>query len=341
MYTFNQLTPQTGSRLRGTNYDKKLWNDKVIKYKDNTLFHTFDWNDMIEKTFHTEKMFFKILKDNEQIGLIIGHKKKKGPFMLFGSPMRQTATHFMGILTDKQEELSEIHDSVWSYLKEKEKINYLEFNYKKNFGFNNKGDWHVKMPKTFIVNLKKTEDKLLASFEKRARTAIRKAKKNKVQIRKTLRPTKQQIDHFYEMMKQSHGKSNIEPIFPLKFYYNLFSEENKNAYLYEAVYNENVISGALILVYNDWMNYHSAGSILKYRNLNANNLLQWQVMTDGIENRVPKYDLGAGSGIESLDKFKLSFAPRQEQYLSLYKATKIALIGRWIYQKAVPYLRRK
>lgn len=88
------------------------------------------------------------------------------------------------------------------------------------------------------------------------------------------------------------------------------------------------------------MNYHSAASLREFSNLGANNFLQWHVIRNGLKEGVDFYDLGAGSGIAGIEKFKRSMRPLEANYQKMWRASLIGNLARNGYEMVLPWLKR-
>ncbi|MDE7190191.1 MAG: GNAT family N-acetyltransferase, partial [Muribaculaceae bacterium] len=82
-----------------------------------------------------------------------------------------------------------------------------------------------------------------------------------------------------------------------------------NYEIFYAVYNGEIISIAIMIFANGYLNYHLSGSKLEYRHLAPTNLLLYKAALWGHENGLRIFHLGGGigSGEDSLYKFKSAF----------------------------------
>ncbi|HDK27527.1 MAG: hypothetical protein DRP84_07955 [Spirochaetes bacterium] len=315
------------------------WDALFSEYSDCTLFHTCFWSQVIENTYQIKGYLLEFLQDGEQIGLIPVWLTKKAGLTLAGSPLRQTATHFCGPLLKKRINIDLALESLYKFLSENFGVNYLDITLPKPANQAKFLKWNVKIPKTFILDLNRSEQEIWKSFEGRMRTAVRKAEKSGVEIQ-VLQVSDREIDVFYGMLEKVYRRYEIKPPFPKSFYKNLLIPQSPYAFLYGARFEEHWIAMALILKYRDWMNYHSAASLREYGKFGANNLLQWKVILDGLKEGIKMYDLGAGSGIRGIEKFKMSMRPYKAYYQNMWRANLIGSLARTIYEKILPWMRK-
>ncbi len=93
------------------------------------------------------------------------------------------------------------------------------------------------------------------------------------------------------------------------FYDSIFFDLEDNYELFYAIYNNKIISMAIILYANEKIHYHLSGTLYEYRNLAPNNLLLYSVACWGNDHGFKKFHLGGGiaSSIDNLYKFKQAF----------------------------------
>lgn len=138
---------------------------------------------------------------------------------------------------------------------------------------------------------------------------IRKAIKNGVVIYSGRYPEIYQ--NFREIYNQTMDKDNAAEYyyFSQDFYESILYDLSKNAHVFYAEYEHEVIAAAIMIYANGFMNYHLSGSIKEYSNLAPSNLLLYEAALWGNANGYKSLYLGGGvgSGEDGLYKFKKSF----------------------------------
>ncbi|OCC14659.1 hypothetical protein DBT_1974 [Dissulfuribacter thermophilus] len=310
------------------------WDALVEQYPGATLFHTSFWCRVIEKTFGVKGYLLQFLDNGMTVGVVPVWIRKKAGLTLVGSPLRQTATHYCGPLLMDGITVSQILAALYNYVSRELKADYIDITFPYSLDIAIDSSWKVSKPETLILSLDRTQEDLWKSFEGRARTAIRKAIKSGVNVHLIHNPEKE-LDTFYEMLEEVHRRHGRKPVFPKKFYESIFKVNSEYASLYGAEYNGKWIAMAFILKYKNWMNYHSAGSLRAFRQLGANNLLQWEIIKDGLRAEYILYDLGGGSGIHGIEKFKMAFRPYRDCYTNIWRANWVGGIARKIYERLI------
>lgn len=319
--------------------DDRGWDDLVRQYPGETLFHTSFWAEVVEKTYGIKGRLLQIFRDGAPVGVVPVWISRKGGLKLLGSPLRQTATHFCGPLCRPEVNLRDVVEELYSFGTKELGVAYMDITLPQPLTEPFSSVWNVKTPDTFVLELDRTEEELWKSFEGRMRTAVRKAEKNDVEI-EIVACGHDEIGEFYSMLEEVHGRHGVKPVFPRLFYENLLIPSTPFALLYGAKFEERWISMALILKFGDWLNYHSAASVRKFANLGGNNLLQWHVIREGIREGKKRYDLGAGSGIAGIEKFKKSMRPSHARYQKMWRADWRGRLARTVYEGALPWLRK-
>lgn len=163
---------------------------------------------------------------------------------------------------------------------------------------------------TIAINLE-SEKIIWDNIHSKCRNMIRKAEKNNIQILIKESVTDEEIEKFYRLYKNTMIKNNAVEyyLFSKKFFKNTFKLLKEKAKLVNAIYENKIISSAIILEYEDQLHYHFSGNDLSYKNLAATNLLLYKVALYGCNKGIKYFHLGGGylGNGDSLFKFKESF----------------------------------
>lgn len=161
---------------------------------------------------------------------------------------------------------------------------------------------------TICLDLSSEED-IWSNISSKCRNMIRKAEKNNVTIE--MGSSRKDLDIFYNLYINTMKKNNALDyyLFDYSFFENTMELLSGKITIFKAVYNEKVISAALIMYGNDFIHYHFSGSDIECNKLAANNLLLYRVAIWGHKQGFKQFHLGGGySGNEdTLFKFKKSF----------------------------------
>lgn len=140
--------------------------------------------------------------------------------------------------------------------------------------------WYYKKfitPYTATIDLSLSEEKILENMKPKGRYNIKLAWKKWIEI-KEVEKTKQNVEIFYNLIKQTTSRNNFS--WNTLNYYITFLEEIKNSKLLLAYYNGIVIAWWIFIIDNDVSIYYywASTSEEKYRNLMAPFLVQWEAI---------------------------------------------------------------
>ena len=205
---------------------------------------------------------------------------------------------------------------------------------------------------TFILDLTKTEEEILASMHPKARYNIKVAKKHNVEVaednsdrafkeywRLTEETTRRQ--KFYAHTKHYH-----------ELQWHTFSHDtdtNKlTSHLFTAQYENKTLTALLFFVFHDTLYYPYGASSNEHRNVMHSNLTMWEGIRFGKKLGLKKFDMWGALGHEPDPKdpwfgfhdFKRKFGPEHVEFIgsydlvinpAVYQAYKVADKLRWLY----------
>jgi hypothetical protein len=293
--------------------DRETWNS-LVKQCNGTIFHSYEWLNLLEENFNQKTYYLLAKKDGKLTGGFPYYKLKKGPATLLVSPLPKTETMYGGpIALDG----SVKQNLIKAFLGKNASLYYIK---SEDMGFAQGFD--IQPNKNYILNFKKTKEELWNSLNKKTRNAVRKAEKLCVEIIEA--DNLQNIDTYYHILSMNFEKLNLNPL-PLNFYRNLFKElaPKGMAKFLLAKYDNKFVAGGVFLIFNQNLVYLSGSSYPEYRFTNANNLIQWNLISWAAENKLKSYDLG-GAGVPSIAKFKAGFGGKEVNYYRLSKTRGIA-----------------
>lgn len=281
---------------------KKLWNAK-----NGSIYQSWEWAE-INRLKGREPIFIGIEEDGElkagilcfliDIKTLLGSRK-----MLFseGTPLALNEKYLGELLTKFKEE-SRIH--FYGFIRpsffDAEKTAFI------------KNGFHEVKNATISIELNSSVEELFKNLEKKsARWGIKKAEKEGVRIYRE--HLKRDLDEFYEIYKKT-AEEQFSPE-PFAFFENIsVLELNKLAKLFVAKKENRVIGGALLLMDNRYGVVSLTSISEEGMNLQAMNLLYWEMIKYCKENDKKLIDLGGympdakpGSKMENINRFKENF----------------------------------
>lgn len=143
---------------------------------------------------------------------------------------------------------------------------------------------------TFILDLTKDLTTILSGFEKRARWALKKAKRLDVKV--FSENTLTGLSRFFELYlvtAKRHG-SIVTPFDFLKGLYYVLAPQNMMD-IYFAYYDNIPISASIVLNHKNIAYYYMSASLKEYNYTQANTLLQFQMISKMKDRGIREYDL--------------------------------------------------
>lgn len=172
---------------------------------------------------------------------------------------------------------------------------------------------HTMYDQTVIVDLRQTEDEIMAGMSQSGRRGVRSAQKSDTKVREiTDDKTQFFTEKCYPILKET-GQRDGFGIHPLKLYTSMLEVMPDNARLYVAENAKEVLAWAITTEYNQQAMYYYGGSSAKARDSFAAYLLHWQIMLDMKARGNTSYDfMGiAGKnyeGLKNVTQFKIKFS---------------------------------
>lgn len=140
--------------------------------------------------------------------------------------------------------------------------------------------------KTIVIDLRKTEDELLAQMEKDTRYSVRASQRRGIRIVKSV-----DLRRFLKLYRQTAKRKGFWiPEKDLEILWDIFSNEGKG-FILLAQWNKTDIAGCLILHFDKKAYYYHAASLPNYKELFAPYLLIWETMLHSKKLGLKELDL--------------------------------------------------
>jgi predicted N-acyltransferase len=314
------------------------WDGVAANSAAGTVFHTWAWMRVIEKLKGAEKLPYGIFHRNELIGVFPLFRVRYGPMTVLASPLGGVG--YGGLLVDRARHRAVIEhlDSLLQSLD----ADYIELRASDTWAQSAwaTAQYTVKELQTYVLPLNQDPEEAWSNLKKECRTAVRKARKNDVEIGEAT--DKGFLDTYFEMVKETFSKSKRPP--PLSqqdygFVWDVLKPYDRIKVLL-ARHENQVVAGGIFLRFSDKIYYWDGASFPAYYSLNANNLLHWTLIEWGANNGLRQYDM-MGANIPGIARFKKSFGGELQSYIYAYKTvTWRADLGRRFYQWIMPKMRR-
>jgi len=191
----------------------------------------------------------------------------------------------------------------------------------------------------WVLDVDKTEDKLLAEMRKTTRYEIRRAEKLGVKVIKTL--DSKDLNTFLDLYKQTFERHGFVPHLGIEQEFGVYKKSNK-ALLLLGIHEGKVIAGAIILFDGKQAVYHHGASV--WSKIPAAYLVQWEAVKEAKKRGIKLYDFW---GIAPNDKpnhpwrgitlFKTGFGGRQMTYLHAHD---LVVSPKYYFTRTIETIRR-
>ncbi|AKB38175.1 hypothetical protein MSSAC_3585 [Methanosarcina siciliae C2J] len=336
--------------------DKEQWNNVVKESLNGTFYHTWEWNDVIEKGLNSESLsvavedeeehkligifpffirnlfedyrinkYFPTISNNFQIGCSPHHK-----LYSFGGPC------VLSSVTNCEEIYKLIFDSIDSYSKDKKNITgHLIYPYHNclDSALIQNGYTKTGIKKTAIINIDKDLTEICKGFKKQFSRDIKKASKKGIIIYES-QNYEEDIDLYYNQFQKLLIDRVIErtgncygrvsyALVPYSYFEKLrdILFPKKMARLFFAEYNGVKVGALMNFYYKDTI-YLGHTTVLrgKYNGLNVSKLLMWHIIVDGKKNGFKNLDVSGLHPNESHGQyqFKMGFKGQVKE-IGVYK----------------------
>lgn len=205
---------------------------------------------------------------------------------------------------------------------------------------------------TFVLDLTKSEEELLAVMHPKARYNIKVAKKHNVEVKED--NSEKSFDAYWRLTEETTRRQGFYA--HTKRYHELqwetFSHDTDTdqltSHLFTATYEGKILTTLLFFVFHDTLYYPYGASSNEHRNVMHSNLAMWEGIRFGQKLGLKKFDMWGSLGRDPDPKdpwfgfhdFKRKFGPEHIEFLgsydlvinpALYQAYKVADKLRWLY----------
>lgn len=264
--------------------DKNIWEKFLSDTSPQSFFQSWNWGEVIgkkQKAKIKNQILWRLglIDGNNIVGIAQVHKSlaKKGNFLhvrhgpIFSSLNRQYISFFNSFLKElsKKEKAGFLRISP---LLENSVENKSLF---ESFNFHNAPIHAMDGEYCWIVDLSKSEDELLSGMRKTTRYLVRQAQKMGVKIVKS--KSIHDIEAFLKLYKLTAQRHQFVEHKSIREEFEQLLEDDQ-ILLFMGYYQDQLISAALIVFYNNQAIYHHSASI--EQKIPVNYLLQWEIIKE-------------------------------------------------------------
>lgn len=310
--------------------EKKIWENFFWQIEEKTFLNCWEWGEFCK--LMGEKIWRLGIKEKENLicaFLVTKICAKRGSFLYL--------PHCPSILKEKENQKEKILKLILDFLKKlakKEKCAFLrvlplwERTFEnqtlfKKLGFK-RAPFYINPEMTFLLDLQKTDQELLAKMRKTTRYLIRQAQKQK-EIEIFEKNDLEGLKIFYQIYCLTAKRHSFVPYSfeYLKNEFLVFSKENQISILL-GKYKDEVVCGGIFIFWQKICFYHHGASSQKYPKIPVSYLLIWEAIKKAKEKGCQKFNFWGGVKIEEKNKkhpwyglsfFKAGFGAKEKEYL--------------------------
>ena len=173
-----------------------------------------------------------------------------------------------------------------------------------------------------VVDLLTKRDELWLNFDHKVRKNVKKAQRSNLKFvaDNNGKYLDQFLDIYYQTMDRKSAKENY--YFNTAFFKTIIEEMPDNFHFFHVFSDDKIISTELCMVSKQNIYSYLGGTLSEYFELRPNDLLKYEIILWGMENKKERFVLGGGyQDDDGIFKYKRAFAP--EGILPFYLGTKI------------------
>ena len=269
--------------------NKENWESFLLRCDEKTFLDSWNWGEFQKR--EGERIWRFGIYDNEQlisVALVIKVKARRGTFLFVPHGPVGNSTS-LEILTNKLKEIAKQEKAhfiriapIWQRNEENIKIF-------RDLGFI-PAPIHIHPEITWELDVRPSEEELLMNMRKTTRYLIRQAQKNTdIEIIKS--NDIKDLERFSDLLDKTADRHHFVP-FSLNYLKNQFScfALDNQIIIYLGKYKEEIISGAVMIFWQNIAFYHHGASLSKYNKIPVSYLLQWEAIKEAKRQGCERYN---------------------------------------------------
>jgi lipid II:glycine glycyltransferase (peptidoglycan interpeptide bridge formation enzyme) len=270
---------------------KETWEKFVLSQNPKTFLQSWDWGEVNEKD---ESKIFRLgfFKNSELVGicLLIKEQARRGPHLIVpaGPFIDWENKKLVDFFVKSIYEIA-IKEKCWFVRVRPEIISNLENkSLFRNLGFI-PATMHLHAENTWVLDITKSEEELLAGMRKTTRYLVKKGEKSGlvVEISKDPKLAKVLFNLQVETAKRHNFVGFPEKLFESEI--EIFSKDDM-ARVFLCKSNKEVLAIAIIIFYGDTAYYHFSASVSGHNELPFSYFLQWEIIKEAKKRGIKYYN---------------------------------------------------
>jgi len=294
-----------------TNDDKDAWNQFVEKSEHSSVFHLWEWGELISEVYGHRRYYLLVEQNGEIVAVFPLIHIKSG---LFGDKLISLPfCEHGGAVAERYDEAEKnSSESLYAYVRSLAAsldVDYVEVRAPALIGnsterlFRSHGYQKIEHYVTFRLGLDRSCEEIWKSVEGIKRKAVRKALKNNVRVR--IAKDEGEVAAFYKLYLETQKRLGSPP-HSHEFFKAMWNKLYPIGCLQISLaeYDNEVIGGNIVLPFRKEIYWWINATKAKYRSLNATNLLLWNTIEFGVNNGFRVFDMGRTRRDSDVYEFK-------------------------------------
>ena len=286
----------------------------VLELKYRSPFHNPAWLDTASRGIGFPLRFIGVFEEADLVAVVPGFLTRRGPFRLFGSPLRGLMTSYLGpvVLPGTDADVIDLIERCSRFARKRWRVAYTRFCLRDapveeppDLG----PDWRQETPRSYRLDLTGGVASLWAGLESDCRRNVRKAERLGIATADIKDP-----HAFYKMLDQTMRRHGTVSWHPEAFFHQLMDGLVPRDLLWSwsANYQGKVVAAGLFLHDDNETHFLSGASDPEYGSLPTSYLLHWHAIEKASCAGLGSFHSEA-SRVRSIDQFKESFRPTSER----------------------------
>lgn len=314
-----------------------------LQLRNRSPYHHPAWLNAVSGGIGFELKIVGVYDGAELVAAMPGFMTRRGPFRLFGSPLRGTLTSYLGPLgfgpAVEAENLLALVATCNTFARNNWGVRYARYTLRDapNQPAETLEDtWTLQHPGSYRLELPSDEATLWSGLKSDCRRNIRRAERLGIEV-----VPFGDARQFYKMLDGTYRRHGSTSFHPKKFFQDLLTDLAPHGILdsWGARFEGNIVAAGLFLKDDQEMHFVSGASVTDNGNLPTSYPLHWQAIQAAAKSGIQHFNSDA-SRIESIDRFKKAFGLRLNKRFTLIWAPKYVQRLSKIYISSYRYARK-
>lgn len=281
---------------------QRRWNEYVAATPGTSLYHRYEWKNLVETVFGHECYYFYAHAENEIIGLLPLVRLKS---LLFGDFMVSMPYFNSGGAIANS--LTVEHQLMQAANAQAEKLGSEHIEYRDDIS-------REKLPVrdekvNMILALPDSVDLLWQSFSSKLRSQIRRPQRENTNIETGGLNC---LEDFYTVF--AHNMRDLgTPVYSKSFFSQILSTFPESSKIVIVRLNNKPVAAAFLLAHNEILEIPWASTIKRVNHLSMNMLLYWEVLKFAVDSKCRFFDFGRSSKDSGTYRFKQQWGAKPKQ----------------------------